>query len=108
MVAPDVTRLAQVCLSLNRAIPHRRIGACEVPFLADHDLAHVEDWSAYVRLDLCFECDLSAGEIESLLSVLPFKAYRIEKRDVPISDDCSILDFDWSDVLPNLDWLKAA
>lgn len=108
VVAPDLIRLTQVRLALDGSIPVRRIGACEVEHLSDGDLAHIEGWSAYVRLDLCFEQSPSIEEIEALLRPLPFKAYRIERRTEPLTGGASLLDFDWSRVLPDLDWLKAA
>ncbi len=104
VVASDVPTLAQVRLALDQSVPLRKIGACETSVLADNDLAHIEDWSAYVRLDLCFEQSLPIDEVEALLSPLPFKAYRVEYRTEPLGPDCSLLDFDWSDVLPNLEW----
>lgn len=103
LVAPDLPRLVQVRLSFNDAVPRPQIGSVEVASLTDDDIPDVEGLLAYVRLELKFA--EPPHDLERHLERLPFKAYRIERggegRDWLPS---SILDHDWSDVLPNLEW----
>lgn len=103
IVAPDLPRLAQVRLSFDDAVPLPQIGACEIRTITDDDIPDAEGLRAYVRLELAF-AELPA-DLDEHLARLPFKAYRIERgSDEPNRPSFSILDHDWSDVLPNLEW----
>lgn len=107
LVAPDLPRLVQVRLSYDDAVPLPQIGACEIRTVTDDDIPDVEGVRAYVRLDLAF-AELPA-DLEEHLARLPFKAYRIVRGpQEPKWLTCSILDHDWSDLLPNLEWRMAA
>jgi hypothetical protein len=107
LVAPDLPRLVQVRLAFDDAVPLPQIGACEIRTVTDDDIPAVEGVRAYVRLDLAF-AELPA-DLEEHLARLPFKAYRIVRGPrEPKWLTCSILDHDWSDLLPNLEWRLAA
>lgn len=106
VVAPDLTRLVQVRLALEGATPIPQIGACEIDTLADEDVPNIEGVRAYVRVELLFDC--MQPDLEQHLERLPFKAYRVAVATAAQLPSGSILDFDWSDVLPNLEWRKAA
>ena len=102
LVAPDVTRLVQIKLALPEAISMPRIGACEVAHIADDDIPDIEGVEVLVRLELT----LSAlpVDLEGFLARLPFKAYRIDPNEtVSFSQHWSILDHDWTGILPNLE-----
>lgn len=106
VVAPDLTRLVQVHLALEGATPIPQIGACEIDVLADEDMPDIEGVHAYVRVELVFE--EMPSDLERHLERLPFRAYRVATTTPASLASCSILDFDWSDVLPNLEWRHAA
>lgn len=106
VVAPDLTRLVQVHLALDGATPIPQIGACAIDVLADEDVPDIEGVRAYVAVELIF--DEMPTDLERHLERLPFKAYRVAQVTLASLASCSILDFDWSDVLPNLDWRRAA
>jgi hypothetical protein len=48
------------------------------------------------------------GEIERVISALPFKAYRVEDGRNASLNDASFLDFDWQPELPRPGWRRAA
>jgi len=99
VIAPDVPRLVQVQLSLDGAIASKEIGACEVEVLADHDVPNIDGIQVYVRLELTLNA--LPDDLEDRLSCLPLKAYRVEDDSFhPDGPDWSLLDHDWSDVLP--------
>lgn len=101
LVAPDLSRLVQVQLSLDGAVVHQEIGACEIEALADDDLPDIEGIQVYVRLEVALT-ELP-DDLEERLSCVPFKAYRVEEDSFhPEGPEWSILDHDWSDVLPDL------
>lgn len=101
VVAPDMPRLVQVQLSLDGAITRREIGACEIETLADEDVPDIAGIQVYVRLELALT-ELP-DDLEADLLCLPLKAYRVEADSFhPDGPDWSLLDHDWSDVLPSI------
>lgn len=106
VVAPDLTRLVQVHLALEGATPMPQIGACAIDVLADEDVPDIDGVRAYIGVELAFQ-ELPL-DLEQHLERLPFKAYRVAATTPTSLASASILDFDWSDVLPNLEWRQAA
>ena len=107
VVAPDLKRLIQVRLTLSDAKALPEIGACEVANLCDEDVPDIDGLRVLVRLDV----DMVGlpPDLEEHLERLPFLAYRVTPHPSGATvPEWSILGFDWSEVLPNLEWRPAA
>lgn len=101
VVAPDFLSLIHAHLVLGRVVMRPEIGACEVDHVSDARMGLLDDCRAYVRLDLWCEGHVNERDAEVMLSPLPFKAYRFQSWCGPPPEAASLLDFDWSDVLPD-------